>query len=63
MKLNAINTSPEISCNAELKQYISQLRFVPSVVLLGDKKSITILHEGESYLLRLTKLGKLVLTK
>lgn len=36
---------------------------ISSEVLLGDMKQIFILHEGHSYQLRITKLGKLILTK
>ena len=36
---------------------------ITSEALLGDMKQIRILHEGHSYQLRITKLGKLILTK
>nr|WP_276207122.1 hemin uptake protein HemP [Polynucleobacter campilacus] len=36
---------------------------VSSEVLLGRMKQIFILHDGNSYQLRITKLGKLILTK
>ncbi|MBP6096048.1 MAG: hemin uptake protein HemP [Methyloversatilis sp.] len=34
-----------------------------SVQLLGGRKQIAILHDGETYSLRLTRNGKLILTK
>jgi hemin uptake protein HemP len=36
---------------------------ISSEVLLGRMKQIFILHDGNSYQLRITKLGKLILTK
>nr|WP_216861017.1 hemin uptake protein HemP [Polynucleobacter sp. AP-Reno-20A-A9] len=36
---------------------------IPSEALLGHAKQIFILHDGHSYQLRITKLGKLILTK
>ncbi|WP_255534607.1 hemin uptake protein HemP [Polynucleobacter sp. JS-Polo-80-F4] len=36
---------------------------ISSEALLGEMKQIFILHEGRSYQLRITKLGKLILTK
>ncbi|MBU3556008.1 hemin uptake protein HemP [Polynucleobacter sp. Ross1-W9] len=36
---------------------------IASEVLLGHLKQIFILHDGHSYQLRITKLGKLILTK
>jgi len=36
---------------------------ITSEVLLGQLKQIFILHDGHSYQLRITKLGKLILTK
>lgn len=38
-------------------------RTIASEVLLGHLKQIFILHDGHSYQLRITKLGKLILTK
>lgn len=38
-------------------------RVVTSKDLLGESKSLAIQHEGETYHLRATKFGKLVLTK
>jgi hemin uptake protein HemP len=57
------NRFSQEDCYVELNQCIGRLGAVPSLVLLGDRRSITIMHEGENYLLRLTKFGKLVLTK
>jgi len=36
---------------------------ISSEALLGRMKQIFILHDGNSYQLRITKLGKLILTK
>lgn len=38
-------------------------RVIDSRTLLGDAREIRITHNGESYSLRLTRLGKLILTK
>jgi hemin uptake protein HemP len=38
-------------------------RVISSEILLGRMKQVFILHEGETYQLRITKLGKLILTK
>ncbi|WP_370623153.1 hemin uptake protein HemP [Polynucleobacter sp. UK-Mo-2m-Kol15] len=38
-------------------------RVVSSAALLGEDKSIVILHGGERYILSITKLRKLILTK
>ncbi|MBU3547947.1 hemin uptake protein HemP [Polynucleobacter sp. AP-RePozz3-80-G7] len=38
-------------------------RCILSETLLGHTKQIFILHDGHSYQLRITKLGKLILTK
>ena len=39
------------------------LRQVESADLLGKHDSLTIRHQGESYILRQTRAGKLILTK
>jgi hemin uptake protein HemP len=36
---------------------------VSSAELLGEQRELRILHQGEHYVLRLTRLGKLILTK
>lgn len=38
-------------------------RVVPSQDLLGGQKTVEILHNGLSYRLQATRLGKLILTK
>ena len=38
-------------------------RVFDSRMLFGDAREIRISHNGESYCLRLTRLGKLILTK
>ena len=63
MATEATNSFSQKDCYLELRQCIGRLGAVPSLVLLGDRRSITIMHEGENYLLRLTKFGKLILTK
>jgi hemin uptake protein HemP len=63
MATEETNRFSQEDCYLELRQCIGQFGAVPSLVLLGGRRSITIMHEGENYLLRLTKFGKLVLTK
>ena len=41
----------------------ADLRAVDSKVLLAGRQELSILHGGEAYLLRVTKNGKLLLTK
>jgi hemin uptake protein HemP len=38
-------------------------RVLDSQMLFGGAREIRITHNGESYLLRMTRLGKLILTK
>jgi hemin uptake protein HemP len=38
-------------------------RSIDSHELLGDARQIEILHRGQAYCLRITSLGKLILTK
>lgn len=38
-------------------------RVISSTSLLGKEKAIVILHDGQKYTLRITKLRKLILTK
>ena len=38
-------------------------RVVPSHELLGEQGQLQIEHQGERYLLRITRQGKLILTK
>ncbi|WP_371819867.1 hemin uptake protein HemP [Polynucleobacter sp. MWH-Aus1W21] len=55
---NTLNLeSPNKSCVRCLPKIIS------SEALLGQMKQICILHDGHVYQLRITKLGKLILTK
>lgn len=63
MASEVANGFSQEQCYLELSQCIGRFGVVPSLVLLGNRKSIAIVHEGESYLLRLTKFGKLILTK
>ncbi len=48
-------------------KYIQPTHIFPKVIsseiLLGRMRQVLILHEGETYQLRITKLGKLILTK
>lgn len=40
-----------------------QLRVMTSEALFAERREVRILHRGEEYRLRLTKTGKLILTK
>ncbi len=53
-KANTVDTTPAKSCS-EVE--------INSKDLLGSNKRIKIRHEGQLYELRLTRLGKLILTK
>jgi hemin uptake protein HemP len=48
-------------------KYIQPTQILPKVIssemLMGRMRQVLILHEGETYQLRITKLGKLILTK
>jgi len=44
-------------------QRAAPLRVVTSTELLGAGRELRIEHQGEQYTLRLTRLGKLILTK
>jgi len=39
------------------------LRRIPVAELLADAKQVILLHQGQEYHLRLTRAGKLILTK
>jgi hemin uptake protein HemP len=41
----------------------TRIRTIDSQELLGNSRELRIRHQGESYTLRLTRLGKLILTK
>jgi hypothetical protein len=52
----------------DLAQGVSSYGFIfgkviPSANLLGKDKSVVIVHDDQRYVLRVTKLGKLILTK
>lgn len=38
-------------------------KVIASASLFGKKKTVVIIHDGERYILRITKLKKLILTK
>jgi hemin uptake protein HemP len=38
-------------------------KIIPSAALFGKEKAIVINHDGQRYVLRITKLRKLILTK
>jgi hemin uptake protein HemP len=38
-------------------------KVIPSANLLGKEKSVVIVHDDQRYVLSITKLGKLILTK
>jgi hemin uptake protein HemP len=40
-----------------------RVRTIDSATLLGMARALRIRHQGESYTLRITRLGKLILTK
>ena len=42
---------------------VARIRTLDSQDLLGASREVRIRHQGESYTLRLTRLGKLILTK
>lgn len=44
-------------------QMAAKVRRISSRALLGNEPSLVIDHEGVSYVLRATRLGKLILTK
>jgi hemin uptake protein HemP len=55
-------------CFDDLAQAFSSYSFIvgkviPSANLLGKNKSVVIVHDDQRYVLRVTKLGKLILTK
>ena len=41
----------------------NRVRSIDSQALLGSAREVRIHHQGENYTLRLTRLGKLILTK
>ena len=57
--------------NFELKSFNNDLpipdkdlpKIIPSSILFGKEKAIAIHHDGQRYILRITKLRKLILTK
>jgi len=53
--------------NDSIDDYVnSQLRLdkvIASATLFGKEKTVVIIHDGERYVLRITKLKKLILTK
>lgn len=53
-------TSPPVSRSATAP---ADVRAIDSKVLLAGRQELSILHCGEAYLLRVTKNGKLLLTK
>jgi hemin uptake protein HemP len=58
VKLNCQVLNQESYCIAKGME-----RVVSSAALLGEDKYIVILHDGERYILSITKLRKLILTK
>ena len=58
MKLDCQALNQECYCIAKGME-----RVVSSAALLGEGKYIVILHDGERYILSITKLRKLILTK
>ncbi|WP_251374947.1 hemin uptake protein HemP [Polynucleobacter sp. MWH-UH35A] len=58
IKKIASTTNPQDECRS---YFLSKT--ISSEALLGHMKQICILHDGQVYQLRITKLGKLILTK
>lgn len=50
------------SCKRNAQSALPAVRVVGSVELLGERRELRILHQGEQYTLRVTRLGKLILT-
>jgi hemin uptake protein HemP len=44
-------------------QYLNGRRAIAARDLMGERNKIVIIHDGETYELRLTRFGKLVLNK
>ncbi|MCF8165370.1 MAG: hemin uptake protein HemP [Rhodoferax sp.] len=42
---------------------LSVNKVIASTTLFGKEKTVVIIHDGERYILRITKLKKLILTK
>lgn len=75
MHLNVINCPSTFNWSPEMETPISDLaqllpnydfawgRVISSGSLLGKDKSVVIVHDGQRYVLSITKLGKLILTK
>ena len=55
--------APVAQAAEKAKPAAERSRRVSSRALLGDAASLVIDHEGVSYVLRATRLGKLILTK
>jgi hemin uptake protein HemP len=49
--------------NQSVDRVATQARRISSRTLLGESTSLVIDHEGVAYILRATRLGKLILTK
>lgn len=58
----AMSASASLRAPAE-KVVPAQVRTLDSVDLLKGAKQVEISHQGQHYTLRLTRLGKLILTK
>jgi hemin uptake protein HemP len=54
---------PMRSCPASRASTPQEGRVIRSEELLGDSRDLVILHAGQSYHLRQTRSGKLILTK
>jgi hemin uptake protein HemP len=53
--------------NDSIEDYVNPLlsldKVIASATLFGKEKIVVIIHDGERYILRITKLKKLILTK
>ena len=55
--------TPSLPKSTAQQQAMIRARQISSRALLGDASSLCIDHEGVTYVLRATRLGKLILTK
>jgi len=56
-------TQPSIAKSEAPRNPAAEARPLDSAALLGSKDEVEIVHQGETYRLRRTRQGKLILTK
>jgi hemin uptake protein HemP len=56
---------PELNVSTAdfVNPHLSLDKVIASTTLFGKEKTVVIIHDGERYVLRITKLKKLILTK